>query len=278
MRPQDRPPTLEQIEIARWTASLGAVTAEALAHRTGVSVRSARGKLIAAERRKLVSRVRPFAGRPSLFTITTAGLRACDARGIKRCEVSDKNANHLIMCAAAAAALERRYPHHRVVGELELRRDERDQGCPLACAPLGASEGMKSDLHCPDLVLWPKAAGGGLPIAVEVELTRKNSKRLARICRGWARCRIVAGVLYFAPPHVERALLRTVAQVRASEQVVVIPLDSLLGAPEPVASESVSNGDSPGGNSSTGESPTGNSSTGKNPTGDSPNDNYAAEI
>ncbi|HEY5193688.1 MAG TPA: hypothetical protein VIJ39_07445 [Solirubrobacteraceae bacterium] len=231
MRQQDRPPTLEQIEIARWTASLGAVTAEALAHRTGVSVRSARGKLIAAERRKLVSRVRPFAGRPSLFTITTAGLRACDARGIKRCEVSDKNANHLIMCAAAAAALERCYPHHRLVGELELRRDEREQGRPLACARLGASQGVKSGLHCPDLVLWPRSSEGGLPVAVEVELTTKAHRRLAGICRAWARCRVVAGVLYFAPPDVERALLRTVAEVRASEQVVVMPLDSLLGAP-----------------------------------------------
>jgi len=36
MRRPDRAPTPEQTEIARWTASLGAITAEALAHRTDV--------------------------------------------------------------------------------------------------------------------------------------------------------------------------------------------------------------------------------------------------
>jgi hypothetical protein len=227
MRQQDHPPTLDQIEIARWTASLGAITAEALAHRTGASIHSARGKLHAAERRKLVSRVRPFAGRPTLFTITRTGLRACEARGIKICQVKDINANHLIMCAATAAALERCYPHHRLVGERELRRDEREQGRLLACARLGSLQGAESRLHCPDLVLWPKASVDELPVAVEVELTVKSHRRLVEICRAWARCRAVAGVLYFAPEDVRRALLRASAEACASEQLVVLPLGSL---------------------------------------------------
>ncbi|HXC24029.1 MAG TPA: hypothetical protein VNU28_05545 [Solirubrobacteraceae bacterium] len=227
MRQQDRPPTPEQIEIARWTASLGAVTAEALAHRTCVSVASARAKLLAARRRKLLASVRPLAGRPMLFTITRTGLRACGTRGIQICAVSPSNANHLIVCAATAAALERRYPDHRLIGERELRRDERDRGHPLASAKLAASHGAESRLHRPDLVLCPHDPNGGLPVAVEVELTIKSPERLVEICRAWARCRTIAGVIYFAPEDVQRALRRAVARVCAHEQVVIVPLDSL---------------------------------------------------
>lgn len=228
MRQQDRPPTPEQIEIACWTASLGAVTAEALAQRTGVSVGSARAKLIAARRRKLLSSVRPLSGRPMLFTITRAGLRACRTSGIEVCAVSASNANHLIMCAAAAAILERRYPHHRLIGERELRRDERERGQLLASAKLPASHGAQGRIHRPDLVLYPYGPDGGLPVAVEVELTIKSPERLVEICRAWARCRTIAGVIYFAPEDVQRALRRAVAKVRAFEQVAIVPLNSLL--------------------------------------------------
>jgi hypothetical protein len=229
MRQQDRPITPEQIEIARWTASLGAVTAEALALRAGVSVASARAKLIAARRRKLLASARPLSGRPMLFTTTRAGLRACQTHGIEVCVVSTSTANHLIMCAAAAAVLERRYPHHRLLGERELRRDERELGHPFASAKLATSHGAQGRLHRPDLVLCPHDPDGGLPLAVEVELTVKSPERLVEICRAWARCRTIAGVIYFAPEDVQRALRRAVAKVRAFEQVVVVPLDSLLG-------------------------------------------------
>jgi hypothetical protein len=229
MRQQDRPPTPEQIEIARWTASLGAVTAEALAQHTGASVGSARAKLLAARRRKLLASVRPLSGRPMLFTVTRAGLRACQARGIEVCAVSPSNANHLIVCAATAAVLERCYPHHRLMGERELRRDERERGHPLASAKLAVSRGAKDRLHRPDLVLCPHDPDGGLPVAVEVELTIKSPERLVEICRAWARCRQVAGVIYFAPEDVQRALRRAVAKTSAFEQVLVVPLDSLLG-------------------------------------------------
>jgi hypothetical protein len=226
---QDRPPTHEQIEIARWTGSLGAVTAEALAQRSDVSVASARAKLIAARRRNLLASARPLSGRPMLFTITRAGLRTCQARGIEVCAVSPSNANHLITCAAAAAVLERRYPHHRLIGERELRRDERERGHPLASAKLATSHGVQGRLHRPDLVLYPHDPDGGLPLAVEVELTIKAPERLVEICRAWARCRAISGVIYFAPEDVQRALRRAVAKVHAFEQVVIVPLDSLVG-------------------------------------------------
>jgi len=229
MSKQTHIPTPQQVQLVRWTASLGAVTAEAAAHRLGVSVPSARARLAVAQRCNLLARERPLAGRPALFTLTRAGQRACDARGIQVCRVSPSNANHLIACAAAAAALEHAYPDHRLVGERELRRDERDHRGPLASAQIGASHASYSHLHRPDLVLWPSASVGGLPVAVEVELTVTAPRRLAEICRAWARCRTGAGVLYLALPTVERALSRAVVEARAREQVTVVPLLALPG-------------------------------------------------
>lgn len=219
-------PTPEQIELARWTASLGAVTAEALAHRRNVSVASARARLGVARRAGLLSRKRPLSGQPALFSVTHAGLRASGMRGVRPCSVKAPGAHHLIVCAAVAAALERCYPDHRVVGERELCRDEREYGHPLASAQLGWTPDARSAMHRPDLVLWP-SADGGLPVAIEVELTIKAHRRLIDICRAWASSRAVAGVLYFAPPDVERALLRAIEKAYASERIVVLPLDSL---------------------------------------------------
>lgn len=229
MSHQSHPASPGQVEIVRWAASLGAITAQALAMRTGITISSARARLSVAQRSGLLSRVCPLAGQPALFTLTRAGLRVGGARGIQMCGVSPSNANHLAACAVAAAALERCYPCHRLIGERELRRDEREHGCPLASAQLGSLGGREARLHRPDLVLWPRDAKAGLPVAVEVELTVKAPRRLVDICRAWARCRIVAGVLYLAPAEVERALSRAIGEAHADQQVVVVPLGSLPG-------------------------------------------------
>lgn len=220
--------TLEQVELARWAGSLGAVTAEALAHRNGISVASARARLSLARCAGLLSRKRPLLGQPALFSATRAGLRACGMHGVQPCSVKSAGAHHLIVCAAVAAALERCYPDHHVVGERELRRDERECGRLLASAQLGWVREGTSPTHRPDLVLWPNASGG-LPIAIEVELTIKAHRRLIDICRAWASNRAVAGTLYFAPSDVERALMRAIEKIYASERIIVLSLDSLLG-------------------------------------------------
>lgn len=235
MSKQDHPPTPEQIEIVRWAASLGAITAEALALRLDTTPASARARLTVAQRRGLLSRDRPLVGHPTLFAVTRAGVRACGARGIDPCRIAPYGAHHLIVCAAAAASLERGYPGHRVVGERELRRDEREHGRPLASAQLGSARAGESRLHRPDLVLWPDGPHGGSPVAVEVELTVKAPRRLVEICRAWARCREVAGVLYLASAAVDGPLARAIAEARASEQVVVAPLHALPGLETPAA-------------------------------------------
>ena len=234
-------PTPERVAIMQWTARIGAVTAEALADRLDVNVASARGRLQALQKAGWLSRKRPLAAQPALYTATRAGLRVAALQGLDPCRVSASNAQHLIECAWVAAALERCYPDHAVLGERELRRDERERGVALASARLGIAPDGGPLLHRPDLVLWPRdaqdaedvgdtetgACGAGLPVAVEVELTVKAPQRLAEICGAWARCRCVAGVLYLGPPEVRRALERALDQVEAGERIAVLGLDAV---------------------------------------------------
>jgi hypothetical protein len=133
----------------------------------------------------------------------------------------------MIACARVAAALERRYPDHLVIGEQELRKRERESGARLASVVLRRVGEHGPLMHRPDLVLLPSTGPARRPIAVEVELTVKAPQRLAEICRAWTRSRHVDGVLYLAPPAVERALDRAIGAAHAGERVVVVPLDSL---------------------------------------------------
>jgi hypothetical protein len=240
----------ERVQIMQWTARMGAVTAEALADREDTSVASARGRLQALVSAKWLSRKRLLADRPALYTLTPTGMRVCALKGLDPCRVSASNAGHLIECARVAAALERCYPDHVVLGERELRRDEREGGVICASARLGDGLGGAPLLHRPDLVLRPLPSGqewdrgaeeeekkkegvpepevpDRLPVPVEVELTVKAPERLTAICRAWARCRTVAGVLYIAPPEVQRALERAITRAQAQEQIVVVGFDAL---------------------------------------------------
>ena len=227
---ESRTPSHQRMAMMQWTARFGAVTAEALATHLGTTVASARAHLGAAERDRLLVRRRPLTGQPALYAITREGLRASGMRGLDPCRVSASNALHLIACARVAAALERCYPDHRVLGERELRRDGRQDGARRASAQLGTPSHGAPQTHAPDLVLWPDRHDGESLVAVEVELTIKAPQRLAEICRAWARCRDVAGVLYLAPVEVARALERAIDRAHAGDRIVVVPLDALPAA------------------------------------------------
>jgi hypothetical protein len=218
-----------QLALLRWTVRRGAITAEALAIQAGFTLASARARLHAAERAGLLARRSLLAGRPTLYVATRAGTRASELRGFEPCRITVANASHTIACACAAASLERAYPDHRVSGERELRMQEHECGEALASACLGYDADGRRLLHRPDLVLWPDDTGQP-PIAVEVELTVKGSRRLLEICRAWARCRCVAGTLYLADDDVKRPLARAIAQAHAQDRIVLVGLGAL--APE----------------------------------------------
>jgi hypothetical protein len=219
--------TPERLAMLRWTVRMGAVTAEALAHRDGVSVASARGKLSRARRDGLLVVQRPLTDQPALYTATVAGVRASGVTGLDPCRVSASSAQHMIACIHVAAALERGYPEHDVTGERELRQRERAARAPIASAVMSQMSDRGRLLHRPDLVIWPSVGTHGLPLAIEVELTIKAPRRLAEICRAWARARHVEGALYIAPAGARRALERAIATARAGERVAVVPLEAM---------------------------------------------------
>jgi hypothetical protein len=217
----------DRLEVVRWTARFGVATAPAVAQHGGWSPASARGRLRAAERAGLLTGTRVLADAPSLYTATRSGIRASGLRGLEPCRVSVSGAPHAIECARVAAALERAYPDHHVMGERELRRDEREAGAPLASASLGTGSNGEELLHRPDIVLWPGGPTQELPVAVEVELTIKAPLRLLEICRAWGRCRCVAGTVYLATPEVQRPLARAIARAGADGRVALVGLDAL---------------------------------------------------
>jgi hypothetical protein len=73
-----------------------------------------------------------------------------------------------------------------------------------------------------DILCWAASLGAVTAEALALRLD------ITPACRAWARCSSVAGVLYLAPDRVERALERAIDQARASEQIVVVPLEGLL--------------------------------------------------
>jgi hypothetical protein len=231
MSAQRSPIGAERLDLLRWVASLGAITAEALSVRQGASLASARGRLAAACRQGQLSRTQMLSGRPALFTLTAAGRRAVGLQDGAVCRVSPSNATHLIACALAAASLERGYPGYRALGERELRGAERACGHPLASARLMGVHGGPSGLHRPDLVLVSADGERTLPIAVEVELTTKAPRRLRAICRAWARCPRVAGVLYLVGERVEPAVARAVAAAGAQDRIAIVRLNALAARP-----------------------------------------------
>jgi hypothetical protein len=157
-------------------------------------------------------------GAPALHTLTRRGLRAAARPELDPVAVSASGFAHLLAVARVAAALAA--AGHAVGGERELRAWERLEGRPLASAEIGLARDGTIALHRPDLVCW----GPGLPVAIEVEMTVKAPERLAAIVRGWARSRLIAGVVYYATPAAGRALARAIRSECAQGRVVVSEL------------------------------------------------------
>ena len=222
-----REPSPQRVAMLQWIVRMGAVTAEALAHRDRVTLASARARLGRATSEGLVRGHRLLTDRPALYTATPNGVRESGLGAFDPCRVSAASAQHLIACAHVAAVLEHGYPGHRVMGERELRRRERVARTAIASAVLSRTSDRGQLLHRPDLVVWPTADTRGLPLAVEVELTVKAPRRLAEICRAWARSRQVEGVIYIAPAIVRRALERAIAVAQAGDRIAVVPLEGL---------------------------------------------------
>ena len=207
-----------QQPIVAWIGRIGAAGAAEVSVRFSLSASSARARLVACERAGLLEGARLLHGQPPLYAATPAGLRAAGLAELRPCRVSPSGFAHLREVARAAAALERSLPDLVVVGERELRVWERQRRSPAG--KRRPRSGRRRRL-CPP-PSRPRPLAGRSPgqharapaVAIEVELTVKSPPRLAAIVRGWARSRLVAGVVYYASPPAARALRRAVATSR----------------------------------------------------------------
>jgi DNA-binding Lrp family transcriptional regulator len=210
-----------------WLAGFGCAGSAELADLLELSEPATNARLRRLERERLLARVQLLHGKPALWAITSVGLRATQRSDLGPPRISSSGFAHALECARAARALER--SGLEVHSERELRALERAGAKLIASAELDFRSGAP-DIHRPDLVCLRDRA---LPIAVEVELTVKAPERLRRIVRGWARCRRVACVVYYAAPAAGRALERAVAIEQAAAAVHVLALDQLGRLPEP---------------------------------------------
>jgi hypothetical protein len=246
------PGAIQQARTIAWAAALGAITAEALAERDELNTDVAREQLDELVGLELLERHSVLVDHPDLYTATVAGRRVARKHaaagsytypeGLRTARVTIKEARHTIACASVAAALERRYPDYRVIGERELHRDERKQKRRLASIDIRRHGEAGS--HYPDIVIWPPgtlddpdtpssptsaSAPSALPVAVEVELTMKSKQELVAILRAWANCRHIEAAVYFAETvKVEERLLDVIEECKADDMIVVNPLSEIV--------------------------------------------------
>jgi hypothetical protein len=233
---------IERARMIAWNIALGALTPEALAVREELSTATAKARLDESVSLGLLERHSVLVGYPDLYTTTYAGRRLAskyaDAggyifpQGLSAARVTIREARHTIACVSVLAALERRYPGHRIIGERELYRDEREQKRRLASVEIRRQGAMRSKY--PDIVIWPPVSPGeppGLPILVEVELTLKSKEYLRAVFRAVARSQLVEAVLYYAETtKVEERLLDVIEELSVHELIVVNPLSEIVSS------------------------------------------------
>jgi hypothetical protein len=220
--------TEKDAEIVAWIGRVGAAGAENVMGRCGMGRSWAYARLRRLVSDGLLEHRRLLYGQPGLYVASAEGLRWQGLQRLGVYRVSPGGFQHAQQVATAAVALHRLLPGWEQLSEREIRIEESDRGEPIASARLGELPGGRPAVHRPDLAL---VSAAGRVVAVEVELSVKAPRRLAAICRGWARARHIGAVYYIAPPAVARAVERAVAETRAEGHVVVLP----IGEPEALA-------------------------------------------
>jgi hypothetical protein len=234
---------LQRAGMIAWTTALGAITAEASAERSELSIDAARDGLDEAAGLGLMEKHSVLVGYSDLYTPTNAGRRLARKhtsagsyaypQGLRTARVTIKDARHTIACVSVVAALERRYRGHRVIGERELHRDESEQKRRLASVEVRRYNQKRS--HYPDVVIWPPGVPGEPdppPVGVEVELTLKSKEELTAICRGLARGvqigQIEAALYYAETRKLEERMLDTIDELKVGEMIIVNPLSEII--------------------------------------------------
>jgi hypothetical protein len=188
-------------EIAAWIGRIGAAGAEHVMGRFGMGRSWAYARLSSLVAGRLLEQRILLYRQPGLYVATAGGLRwqRLERLGVNR--VSPGNFEHARELASTAVELHHALPGWRIFSDREIRTLENERDDLLASTRVGELPGGRPALHRPDLAL---TAPDGRVIAVEIELSVKAPKRLAAICRGYARARHLHRVYYLATPPARR--------------------------------------------------------------------------
>jgi hypothetical protein len=213
--------TEKDAEIVGWIGRVGAARAEHVMGRFVMGRSWAYARLNRLVLDGLLEQKTLLYRQPGLYVATAEGLRWCGLERLGVYRVGPGGFEHATQVASAAVTLHRGLPGWELLSEREIRVQESDRGELLASARLGELPGGRPALHRPDLAL---VSPEGTTLAVEIELSVKAPRRLAAICRGWARARHVSHVYYLAEAAPARAVSRAIAETRAEDRITVLPL------------------------------------------------------
>lgn len=206
-------------EIVGWVTGLGAASASDVAARFSIDEAATYRRLRALVGEGVLTVHRVLHGQPGLYAATSEGAKWCGLAGAGVQRLGPANFAHQSAVARVAAALGR--GGAVVVGEREMRLRERHDGVLCGSVELGGGA-----LHRPDLLV----VSGRRRIAIEVELTVKSPRRLARICTAFARARHLDGVIYFSAPSAARPLRRAIERSASAHKIRVLALHETSGA------------------------------------------------
>jgi hypothetical protein len=208
-------------EIVGWVGRVGAAGAEHVMARFGMGRSWAYARLSHLVADGLLEQKTLLYRQPGLYIASAEGLRWCGLERLGIYRVGPGGFQHAQQAATAAVELHQGLAGWEVLSEREIRAAESERRELLASVKVGELPGGRPALHRPDLaVLSPH----GRVVAVEVELSVKAPRRLAGICRGYARARHIQRAYYLAAPAAARAVGRAVADTRAQERIEVLAL------------------------------------------------------
>lgn len=216
--------TRKDQEIVGWVGRLGAAGAEHVMDRFGMGRSWAYARLSRLVADGLLEQRSLLYRQPGLYVASAEGLRWCGLERLGVYRVGAGGFQHAKELATAAVALHQGLGGWEVLSEREIRVGESERGEFVASARVGELPGGRLALHRPDLAV---VSPGGRTVAVEVELSVKAPRRLAGICRGYARARHIERVYYLAAPAAARAVVRAVSETRAQDRITVLALDDV---------------------------------------------------
>jgi hypothetical protein len=214
-------------QIVKWLGRIGAAGAEHVMGQFGMHQVATYRRLGRLTAEGLVGHRMVLHNRPGLYWAAREGLRWQGATRLRVFRVAPATFEHVWEAATVAVALRSRLPDWWPIYEREIKLLEADEGRLIASVKTGWD--ARSMLHRPDLAL---VAPSGRVVAVEVELTDKGPRRLAQICRAWARARHIDHVYYLAAPRARRTTMRAVRSVNAEDLITVLELDDIAGIAE----------------------------------------------